>query len=81
MHGFVERAQEILAVPVRLGIPIDLDCSNNDILHPAYATGLGLLKYAHSLRTRDAIKIAKESVSPQPKATTERLKNWIFEKI
>lgn len=81
MHGCIERAQDILASPVRLGIPIDLDCKNPDVLHPAYATGLGLLKYAHTLRTRDVIKVAQATTSPQPKAPTERLKKWIFEKI
>ncbi len=81
MHGFVERAQEILDSPVRLGIPIDLECNDPDILHPAYATGLGLLKYAHTLRPRDVVKIAHAVASPTPKGPTERLKNWIFERI
>ncbi len=81
MHGFVERAQEILAVPVRLGIPIGLQCRNPEVLHPAYATALGLLKYAHTLRSRDVVKMAQTTSPSTPKAPTERLKNWIFEKI
>ena len=81
MHGFVERAQEMFQSPVRLGIPVAFESRNPSVFHPAYATALGLLRYAQNVRDTDMARITRPLGPNRPKAATERLKNWIFERI
>jgi cell division protein FtsA len=81
MHGLVEKAQEILEMPARIGYPVNFESKNPEIRHPAYSTALGLLKYAQGVRSNETARIARSAVRARPKATTERLKNWIFERI
>ncbi len=81
MHGLVEKAQEILDMPVRIGYPVNVESRSPDIHHPAYSTALGLLKYAQGVRSDETARIARSALRIRPKATTERLKNWIFERI
>ena len=81
MDGFVERAQELFQGPVRMGIPVDFESRNPSVFHPAFATALGLLRYAQNVRDTDMAKITRPLGPSRPKAATERLKNWIFERI
>jgi len=81
MDGFVERAQELFKAPVRLGIPVSCESRNPAVFHPAYSTAVGLLRYAQTVRDTDMAKVARAMGPSRPKAATERLKNWIFERI
>jgi len=81
LDGFVERAQEILQLPVRLGQPINVEFTDPLVAHPSYATAVGLALYARRLKSDDLSRIAGAAISGRPKGRAERLKNWIFEKI
>lgn len=80
MRGLVDKAEEVLEMPVRLGYPVNIESKNPDVYHPAYSTALGLLKYAKDVRDDEMARIARSTI-PSSKARTERLKNWIFDRI
>jgi len=51
MEGMSEFAEEILGVPVRLGVPVGMRGITQLVAGPQYATGVGLVQYgAHALR-------------------------------
>jgi cell division protein FtsA len=51
MEGMSEFAEEILGMPVRLGVPVGMRGITQLVAGPQYATGVGLLLYgAHALR-------------------------------
>ena len=80
-HGLIERTEEILDLPIRLGEPFGFNTKDQAILHPAYSTALGLLKNSVSASSESLTDALKPTLFNKPKATTERLKNWIIEKI
>lgn len=46
--GIVDSAKRLLGMPVRVGIPTGITGLIDDIENPAFATSVGLLKYAYS---------------------------------
>mgnify|MGYP001616689430 FL=1 len=48
--SIVESAKRMLGMPVRVGTPSGITGLIDDITTPAFATSVGLLKYAHSLQ-------------------------------
>jgi cell division protein FtsA len=46
MEGAIELAEEIFHVPVRLGLPTQVEGLGEVIRNPIYSTGVGLLQYA-----------------------------------
>jgi len=46
MEGAIELAEEIFHVPVRLGVPAQVNGLGDVIRNPIYSTGVGLLQYA-----------------------------------
>ena len=46
MEGAIELAEEIFHVPVRLGVPGQVNGLGDVIRNPIYSTGVGLLQYA-----------------------------------
>jgi cell division protein FtsA len=46
MEGAIELAEEIFHVPVRLGVPVQVDGLGEVIRNPIYSTGVGLLQFA-----------------------------------
>ena len=46
LPGFVELAQDVLSMPVRIGYPVGLGGLADSLSNPAYATGVGLLHWA-----------------------------------
>jgi cell division protein FtsA len=46
MEGAIELAEEIFHVPVRLGLPTQVEGLGDVIRNPIYSTGVGLLQYA-----------------------------------
>jgi cell division protein FtsA len=81
LHGLLDRAEQVLGMPVRLGHPINVESANEDVFHPAFSTALGILSYASKMRDEELAKLAKPAFISGPKARTERLKHWIFERI
>lgn len=57
MPGVIELAEEVFELPVRLGVPHDVEGLKDVIRNPAYATAVGLLQYGRASKpqpTRDA---------------------------
>jgi cell division protein FtsA len=52
--GIVDSAKRTLNMPVRVGIPTGISGLIDDIEGPAFATSVGLLKYAHQSQTSEA---------------------------
>ena len=80
LDGIVDRAEQLLEMPVRVGYPINVVSHDHPAFHPAYSTSLGLLKYTQDIQSQlDAgLKIARGG---RPRDTRERMKNWLMEKI
>ncbi|MEE8348551.1 MAG: cell division protein FtsA [Acidobacteriota bacterium] len=80
LDGVVDRAEEILEMPVRVGYPINLVSHEHSAFHPAYSTSLGLLKYNQDVQGQ--IGVGREPArGPQPINRGEQMKNWLMEKI
>lgn len=45
MEGAVELAEEVFHMPVRIGMPLDMDGLNDMVKDPRYATGVGLILF------------------------------------
>ncbi len=52
LDGLVQRSEQALRMPVRLGYPTNSVRSDSEICHPSYSTALGLLLYAGNVRDR-----------------------------
>ena len=84
LEGLRDRAELILKMPVRLGYPVNLAVNGDSTYHPAFCTGLGLLKYAHDLNDSNgttALPSLKNLVSKRSKPRRDRMRNWFLEKI
>jgi len=80
-EGLTRRAEEMLDLPIRLGAPCGFEVRDQAVLHPAYSTALGLLKIHAWTASESLAKAIRPRLFDKPKATTEKLKNWFFEKI
>ena len=81
LEGLPERAEQILGLPVRIGFPSGFVTRNDAIFNPAYSTALGLLKYAEKAEDPGTTEISKSALLSSPRAATEKLKNWIIDRI
>ena len=73
MEGLVELAEEILHMPVRLGVPQTITGLVDVVRNPIYATGVGLLLFGH----RNSRERSSEALSSGSfKAVWERMKGW-----
>jgi cell division protein FtsA len=76
LEGLVQQAQKTIGLPVRLGNPRATLAFKNELSHPLYATGYGLLLYA----------LKQETLSNRVNGTTFplsrifwKIKSWIAE--
>ncbi len=46
LEGMVELGEQILEMPVRQGLPLGIGAVADELLHPVYATSIGLVKFA-----------------------------------
>jgi cell division protein FtsA len=61
MEGMTEFAEEILGMPVRLGVPVGVRGITQLVAGPQYATGVGLVQYgANALAQARALTPAAE---------------------
>ncbi len=72
IEGVVELAEEIFHMPVRLGVPQNVDGLVDVVRNPIYATGVGLLLFGH--RHRDAR--AGERPVGGVRGVWERMRRW-----
>lgn len=82
LEGLLDRAEEMLDLPVRLGYPVNVVPRHADICHPAYSTCLGLLKYAREIHAEEVTgqTVAVLEASARRPAR-ERIMTWVLEKI
>lgn len=80
LDGIIDRAEQILGMPVRVGYPINVVSQEHAAFHPAYSTSLGLLKYTRDLQGQVAVgqELAR---GVRPRGAGEKVKNWLMEKI
>jgi cell division protein FtsA len=73
MEGVIELAEEVFHLPVRLGVPQQIQGLADVVRNPIYATGVGLLLYA-----RDNLLPARRARSHggNAKATINRMRAW-----
>ncbi len=73
MEGVIELAEEVFHVPVRLGLPQQVQGLADVVRNPVFATGVGLLLYA-----RDNILPARRgrSLGNNAKSTLGRMRAW-----
>ena len=73
MEGAIELAEEVFHVPVRLGLPQQVQGLTDVVRNPVFATGVGLLLYA-----RDNILPVRRgrSIGSNAKTTIDRMRAW-----
>ncbi len=54
MPGVIELAEEVFELPVRLGVPHNVEGLKDVTRNPAYSTAVGLLLYGHQYRPQAA---------------------------
>ncbi len=80
MDGLVDRAAEQLGMPVRLGRPLGFG-ERWEMGHPAHSTALGLLRYALEKENGETGEPVRPNLLTRPRAATEWLKSFFFERI
>lgn len=74
LHGLAPRAGELLGIPVRLGRPHTGTAFKEELSHPLYATGYGLL--VHALKEESRL-IKHDGNGPLVSRVFWRMKSWI----
>ena len=78
MPGMVELAEEILGMPVRLGLPMDVGGLSEVVRNPKFATGVGLTKYG--AENNDVTQFrALHGEERLYRRMKTRMKNWFKE--
>ena len=80
LDGIVDRAEQILGMPVRVGYPINVVPQVHAAFHPAYSPSLGLLKYTRDLQGQVAVG-QELGRGARPRGAGEKVKNWLMGKI
>jgi cell division protein FtsA len=73
MEGAVELAEEVFHMPVRLGVPQNVEGLAEVVRNPIHATGVGLLLYGYENRARLA---AQPPMTGRLGEIWERMKAW-----
>lgn len=76
MEGTVELAEQVLGMPVRLGIPSHIGGLSDVIANPIYATGVGLVQYGCRFDSDNKIRIRESNIFGK---VIDRMKNWFQE--
>ena len=74
MEGAIELAEEVIHVPVRLGLPTGVRGLTDSTNNPIYATGVGLLLYARD--HAGANYRGGSSLGTSARSRLDRMKNW-----
>ena len=53
LEGMAEIAEQIFDLPIRRGCPVDVGGLSDHVSSPSFATGVGLVKYAHRNERRE----------------------------
>jgi cell division protein FtsA len=72
MEGAIELAEEVFHVPVRLGMPQQVQGLSDVVRNPIYSTGMGLLLYARD----NVMPGTKGRGLSSAKGALERMRSW-----
>jgi cell division protein FtsA len=76
LQGMSEFAEEILGMPVRVGMPTGVKGITQLVHGPEYATGVGLVKYgAQAIGAESALLPGVASVPPPPAPSRQRMQS------
>ena len=73
MEGVIDLAEEVFHMPVRLGVPQGVSGLVDVVRNPIYATGVGLLLFAHQCRGSGGVDIRREGGL---NGVMRRMKSW-----
>ena len=76
LHGMADLAEDILGVPVRLGMPSGIGGLVDVVKSPVFATGVGLVQYGAGHEERRYFKVRDENVYTKVKS---RMRSWLGE--
>jgi cell division protein FtsA len=76
LQGMVEMAEDILGLPVRLGVPQNVGGLVDVVKSPMYATGVGLVMYGRANAQRSLIRVREENIYSKVKG---RMSRWLGE--
>ncbi len=76
LRGMPELAEDILGLPVRLGLPSDIGGLVDVVRSPVFATAVGLVKYGRAHEGSRHFKVRDENVYGKVK---QRMKSWLGE--
>jgi cell division protein FtsA len=74
MEGAIELAEEVFHVPVRLGVPQQVNGLSDVVRNPIFSTGVGLLQYARDNHLPAAGRGRRPSLNA--KSAFDRMKSW-----
>jgi len=74
MEGAIELAEEVFHVPVRLGVPQQVNGLSDVVRNPIFSTGVGLLQYARDNHMPSAGRGRRPSLNA--KSAFDRMKSW-----
>ena len=78
MEGVIELAEEIFHMPVRLGVPQNIEGLSDVVRNPIYATSVGLLQYAQRNMDEGGRSATPSQGRPQKQESfLSRLKEWV----
>lgn len=74
MDGMTELAEEVLGVPVRRGVPAGVGGLVDVVRNPRFATGVGLVLFAHQQDLAPHLSIKEEGIYSR---IFKRMRSWI----
>ncbi len=74
LPGMAEVAEEILGLPVRIGLPDRIEGLRDELRNPMYATGVGLVRYGVEDRLDSLIEPAEKNVYTRVR---QRMGSWL----
>ena len=76
LRGMIEMAEEVLGVPVRLGVPTQVGGLIDVISSPIYATGVGLVLYGMKRQDKTFFRIREDNIFAKVR---NRMVDWFSE--
>ena len=76
LPGMIEMAEEVLSVPVRLGVPMHVGGLIDVISSPIYATGVGLVLYGMKRQDKNFFRIREDNIFGKVR---NRMADWFSE--
>ncbi|HDP88543.1 MAG TPA: cell division protein FtsA, partial [Thioalkalivibrio sp.] len=73
MEGVIDLAEEVFHMPVRLGVPQGVSGLVDVVRNPIYATGVGLLLFAHQCRRSGGLDVRADGGF---NCVLRRMKSW-----